>query len=121
MAKSVRRPAGEFDQRVSLQRLKSSLAVNEAGHIVETNADNWETYAKRWCAVAYRQGNEPQVGDQRVARRYPVLTFMSDSVTRGMIPGDRIVLGTRVFSFDEPPRDVKERRGEVEVACVEVS
>ncbi len=100
--------------------MKSSLAIDAAGHIVETDTDNWETYAKRWCAVAYRQGGEPQVGDQRVARRYPVLTFMADSVTRAMQPGERIVLGTRVFSFDEPPRDVKERHGEVEVACVEV-
>ena len=120
MAKSVRRGAGEFDQRVSLQRLKSSDTLNAAGHFDEVSASSWETYANRWCAVAYRTGGEPQVGDQRVARRFPVLTFMSDSVTRAMQPGDRIVLGTRVFSFDEPPRDVKERRGEVEVACVEV-
>ena len=74
--KEARRGAGEFDQRVSLQRLKSSLAVNEAGHIVETDADNWETYSKRWAAVSYRMGSEPQVGDQRTARRFPVLTFI---------------------------------------------
>lgn len=119
--KDVRRPAGEFDQRVSLQRLKASDTLNAAGHFDEVSATSWETYAKRWCAVSYRQGNEPQVGDQRVARRYPVLTFMADSTTRAMQPGERIVMRDgRIFSFDEPPRDVKERHGEVEVACVEV-
>lgn len=119
--RDVRRGAGEFDVRVTINRLKADATVNAAGHIDESSASNWETYATRWCQVVYQKGDEVIAGDQLIAHRFPVLRFVSDSSTRSFTTGMRAVLGDgRTFSFAEPPRDVKERRGEVEVACVEV-
>lgn len=106
------RDASEYRTRVVIERLKSSATVNAAGHIDETDSDNWEEYITRWANITYGKGSERLVGDQQNATQLADVELRSDSGTRAITTAMRMRLSGsgEVFNIAEPPVDIDGRR-----------
>lgn len=113
--------AGKYNTRVTIQRIKSSLTVDAAGHIAEASAATWETYCQRWCAVAYGATAERIFGDGAQASGAAAYLFRYDTSTRNITPDMRIKHGDRVISVSGMPRNVNEANQEIAVLGVEVA
>jgi len=112
--------AGQFNQLVTVQQLKSTITEDAAGHIDETDTANWETYCERWAKLITRGSREFLVGDQQAATANPSVRMRSDSKTREITTAMRLLVKGRVCSISEPPQDVGEEREFVEFGYVEV-
>lgn len=112
--------AGSYPILASAQRLKSTLAVDAAGHINQTTEANWETQFKRWIRVDYRDSTETIVGDGAQSQRQIKVALRYDSESATMTPGMRWLAGTRVMSVVGLPADFDGLRRELVMTCQEV-
>ena len=115
-----RASAGSRRTLVTIQRLKSGLTQDLAGHINQKTEANWETYCKRWAKVEYSGGSESIVGDQLVANTSWVLTLPNDEAMRAATMGMRVKFDGHTCGITEPPFDADQNRREMMVKCVEV-
>lgn len=114
------RGAGSYNRRIKVQRLKSSVTVDAAGHINETTEANWETHCDCWARIEYRGGRESLTGDQLTANDTAMVFVRSYEKTRAITVDMRFTMQGRIFSISQPPVDVGERRVEVRFPAVEV-
>lgn len=119
-----RASAGSRRTLVTIQRLKSGLTQDLAGHINEKTESNWETYGKWWCKAEYSGGSESIVGDQVVATTSWVLTGPSDSKLRAATMGMRVKWTnggvSHTCGITEPPFDSEQSNREMIVKCAEI-
>lgn len=101
--------AGKFNRRASIMRLRESLTPDSAGHIDESNADNWRLVrANRKCRIIPSGSREFLVGDQVNAQITHMIEFRYDSESKNYGAKDKAVIGDRTFNFSGPGMNVGE-------------
>lgn len=113
-------PASEFNKRMSVRRLKTDLTPDAAGHIDETDDDNWEAIAERWCQLVTKGSREFFRGEQVAAEITHQVTMRFDRQAATFTTGMQLKLGQRLFGISEPPRNVDERNTLLVFAAIEV-
>jgi SPP1 family predicted phage head-tail adaptor len=90
--------AGQFDQRVVIERLVDPPPRNEFGEPIET----WEVYAARWAAVEPLGGSEKFYSQMTQTAMTHRIRLRYDSVTREIHAAMRLQHGGKVYDLEEP-------------------
>lgn len=110
--------AGDYDQRIIIQKLKDEPTQDAFGQVDNSDDDNWETYTTRWAAIEpitsreqIRGGQVEPIGQYRVRMR-------SDSTTRAITTAMRISWNGRTLNIDNT-LDKHAQKREVELTAKE--
>lgn len=99
--------AGKYNKRIIVQRTKSSLVVNAAGHLEESDSDSWETYCERWCKMTHAKTPEQQVGGQQVSYDSAEFVLRYDTTVSAIDATMRVVVADKVYSVATAPVDIE--------------
>ncbi len=112
--------AGQFNRRITVQRLKANATINAAGHVDETDAANWETHCSLWASFRFGIGREVMTGEQVTSAFETTVFVRSSDASRAITQGMRIKYGTRTLSVSAVPFDLDEARKVVQLQAIEV-
>lgn len=114
-------PLGQRRTTVTIQRLKSGLTQDAAGHIDQSVSTNWETYLRLKMKVEYGGGTETLVGDELQSANSWLLTGPSSTKSREIDTKMRAIFNGHTCGISEPPVDVEQMNREIQIRCIEVS
>lgn len=111
--------AGDYDQRITIQKLKDAPTTNDFGEVDKSNASNWETYANRWAEIEPVGGREQLRGGQTTPIGLYRVRMRSDSISRAITADMRIKWGDRYLNLETDAVDKKSKKREVELTAKE--
>jgi SPP1 family predicted phage head-tail adaptor len=101
---------------VTIQQPSGSAGAD--GHFDETSSSNWDFVADRKAKITTRSGSEGYRFNQVQADISHIVEMRSDSLTRTIAAGWRLVFGSRVLDI-RAAYDVDEMRQTVRCDCTE--
>jgi len=108
-------PPGRRDQRVTIEKIRSSPTLNASNEADLSDDNNWETHAVRWARVTPRGGRENFTADQTTAVITHDVFLASDPKTRALDAAMRLRWGAKtlqiVTTFDVDSRRIEQYAG----------
>jgi SPP1 family predicted phage head-tail adaptor len=120
--------AGRRNTRLTLEALRSASTVDEGGHVVESDDDNWTPILSRWGEVHTSQSREFYRGKQVTSELTHMLKVVFDKELASKLLATnaskrRIRIGTgpsaRKLNIAGPPYNVDEQDEFIMFPCVE--
>lgn len=106
--------AGELRHMVTLQSPAGTRNPNTG-----ERTTTWTDVAAIFALIEPVQGQEQFLAAQRQASTTHRIKIRYSSEVAGVTAAWRFLFGTRVFTIDEPPRNVGEKNDHLEMLCTE--
>ena len=110
--------SGNFNRRVTIQKIKNNPITDANEEVDLTDDRNWETYAIRWAEVQTKGGREFWKVDKVDAEVSHLIRIPYDRLTLFIHPAMRIRLGDRTINI-VAAYDVDEMHEVVEIQAKE--
>lgn len=110
--------SGNFNRRVTIQRIELNPETDDHGEVDLTDDANWETYAVRWAAVKNMSGREWWKSNKINAEVTLIIKIPYDRFTQNINSKMRIRLGDRTINI-VAVTDPDEMHEVIEMQCKE--
>jgi len=110
--------SGNFNRRVTIQKIKDNPIKDAHGEVDLTDDRNWETYAVRWAEIQTKGGREFWKVDKVEAEVSHLIRVPYDRLTVGITSQMRIRFMQRIINI-AAVYDVDEMREVIEMQCKE--
>ena len=110
--------SGNFNRRVTIQKIKNNPIEDSHGEVDQTDELNWETHAARWAEIQTKGGREFWKVDKVEADVSHLIRIPYDRLTMNIDSQMRIRLGDRTINIVSVI-DVDERHEVIEMQCKE--
>lgn len=94
--------------------------ADAAGHVDESDASNWETYARLSAAIVAKSSREFWGADQAQADVTHQLTFRWGRTYDAISPAMRLTSGDKTYNLSGPPFDPDGNRRILKLNAIEV-
>lgn len=110
--------SGNFNRRVTVEKLKNNPITDEHGEVDQTNSDSWEIHATRWAEIQTKGGREFWKVDKVNAEVSHLIRVPFDRLTVRIDSQMRMRIGNRTINIVSVV-DVDERHEVIEMQCKE--
>ena len=111
--------SGNFNRRVTIQRIELNPETDEHGEVDLTDPANWKTYVVRWSNIKTKGGREWWKVDTINSEVVAVIQVPYDRLTQNIDSEMRIKLGGNRIINIVAAYDVDEMHEVIEMQCKE--
>lgn len=112
--------AGTRNKLVSVYQISRNAVVDEAGHVDESNPDNWELLGKHWCGLMPRGSREFFRREQVAADITHQVEMPYSSQANAITTKMKFCFDGRTLAIAEAPRNEYENNHSLVFACKEI-
>lgn len=105
---------------IAIEQLREALTPDAAGHIDESDDENWECYCQAAAKIVPVGSREFFGADQVQANVTHQITVRHCSEAEAITTAHRVRFGTRVFNVASPPVDPDDLRASLVFNAIEV-
>lgn len=110
--------SGNFNRRITIQKLKDNPVRDVNGEVDQTDAGSWETHAVRWAEMQTKGGREFWKVDKIEAEVTHLIRIPYDKFTLQITSEMRIIFETRTINI-VAVYDPDEMHEVIEMQCKE--